>query len=41
MCREERATYSYKAIYECIEKIKTLNTTVSVRSQHGNRIFKV
>lgn len=37
----EKATYSYKAIEECITAIKDLSFTIKLRSQHGSRIFEV
>lgn len=37
----EKATYSYKAIEECITAIKNLSFTIKYRSQHGSYLFVV
>lgn len=37
----EKATYSYKAINECIAAIKGLTFTIKLRSQHGSYLFEV
>lgn len=37
----EKATYSRKAIRECITEIKSLNMTVSRKKDYGPRLFEV
>lgn len=37
----EKATYSYKAINECIAEIKKFTTTVSKRAEHFTKSFEL
>jgi len=37
----EKATYSYKNVNECIDKIKTLNTTARTKKDHFPIAFEV
>ena len=38
---DKRATYSYSAIQECIERVKTLKKTAKSRAEHSIRIFEI
>lgn len=41
MLELEKATYSYKAIRECRDKVRRMATTVRVKAQHGWKCYEI